>query len=149
MKKKERIRENYSPLLDGELSDEEREAIEADLAEEADLLRELDGLRRTEISVRSLVFRSSASAEMNSTSASEEFLLMPFPGRPLSSLRGLPERPILVRPPLKATRAGAIPIRELTGGRKPACALWRHCPENGQRRPDDRPGSARQEFTVW
>lgn len=46
MAKEERIRDAFSPLLDGELPGEEREAVEADLAQDAELLRELDELRR-------------------------------------------------------------------------------------------------------
>jgi hypothetical protein len=54
MKKEDRIRDAYSPLLDGELSDEEREAIEEELAGEADLLRELEGLRQVDRAYRGL-----------------------------------------------------------------------------------------------
>lgn len=48
MAKEERIRDAFSPLLDGELPAEEREAVEADLALDAELLRELDDLRRVD-----------------------------------------------------------------------------------------------------
>lgn len=43
---RDRIREEFSPLLDGELTPEERAAVEHDLAQDSDLLRELEGIKR-------------------------------------------------------------------------------------------------------
>jgi hypothetical protein len=50
----EHIRDEFSPLLDGELSAEERAAIEARLAGDADLLRELEALKRVDQLYRSM-----------------------------------------------------------------------------------------------
>ncbi len=50
----EEIREEFSPLLDGELPPEQREIVEARLAEDADLLRELEGLKRVDDLFRKL-----------------------------------------------------------------------------------------------
>ena len=47
-KNRDKTREEFSPLLDGELTPEERAAIEAELAEDADLLRELESLKRVD-----------------------------------------------------------------------------------------------------
>ena len=48
------IRDQFSPLLDGELSSEERARVEAALARDADLLRELDALKRVDDLYRAL-----------------------------------------------------------------------------------------------
>ncbi len=48
------MREDYSPLLDGELSPERRAAIEARLAESAEELREFEALRRVDELFRAL-----------------------------------------------------------------------------------------------
>ena len=45
---RDKIRERFSPLLDGELSPEERAEVEAALSEDAELLRELDALKRVD-----------------------------------------------------------------------------------------------------
>ncbi|MCC6696462.1 MAG: zf-HC2 domain-containing protein [Candidatus Hydrogenedentes bacterium] len=45
---RDEIRERFSPLLDGELSPEERAEVEAALAQDAELLRELDSLKRVD-----------------------------------------------------------------------------------------------------
>lgn len=45
---RDEIRERFSPLLDGELSPEERAEVEAALSEDAELLRELDALKRVD-----------------------------------------------------------------------------------------------------
>ncbi len=45
---REEIREQFSPILDDELSPDERAAIEADLAQDAELLRELHSLKRVD-----------------------------------------------------------------------------------------------------
>jgi anti-sigma factor RsiW len=54
MKRHERIRDAFSPLLDGEMTEEEREAIEEELAEESELLRELEGLRQVDALYRAM-----------------------------------------------------------------------------------------------
>lgn len=51
---KDDIREQFSPLLDGELTAEERLDVESQLALESDLLRELDGLKRVDDLYRGL-----------------------------------------------------------------------------------------------
>jgi hypothetical protein len=48
------IREQFSPLLDGELTQEERLDVEAALAEDAELLRELGSLKRVDSLFRKL-----------------------------------------------------------------------------------------------
>lgn len=48
------VREEFSALLDGELSLDEREAVEAHLAECSDCLRLLDGLKRVDTAYRKL-----------------------------------------------------------------------------------------------
>ncbi len=45
---RDEIRERFSPLLDGELSPEERAEVEAALSDDAELLRELDALKRVD-----------------------------------------------------------------------------------------------------
>jgi len=45
---RDEIRDRFSPLLDGELSPEERAEVEAALSEDAELLRELDALKRVD-----------------------------------------------------------------------------------------------------
>ncbi|MFA6239640.1 MAG: hypothetical protein WC655_01850 [Candidatus Hydrogenedentales bacterium] len=45
---REEIREQFSPILDDELTPDERAAIEADLAQDAELLRELHSLKRVD-----------------------------------------------------------------------------------------------------
>jgi len=45
---REEIREQFSPILDDELTPDERSAIEADLAQDAELLRELHSLKRVD-----------------------------------------------------------------------------------------------------
>jgi hypothetical protein len=51
---RDEIRDKFSPLLDGELSPEERAEVEQALSEDADLLRELDGLKRVDDLYRAL-----------------------------------------------------------------------------------------------
>jgi anti-sigma factor RsiW len=48
------IRDEFSPLLDGELAPDERAAVEQKLADDAELLRELDGLRKVDELYRQL-----------------------------------------------------------------------------------------------
>jgi len=48
MKNKDDIRDQFSPLLDGELSPEERASVEAALSDDAELLRELDSMKRVD-----------------------------------------------------------------------------------------------------
>ena len=48
------IRDEFSPLLDDELSAEARDAVEAELAQDSSLLRELDALRKVDRVYRSL-----------------------------------------------------------------------------------------------
>lgn len=55
---KDEIREEFSPLLDGELSDEERAALQKRLGEDAEALRELDGLKRVDALYRGLARKS-------------------------------------------------------------------------------------------
>lgn len=54
MKNRDDIRDQFSPLLDGELSPEERARVEAALSEDAELLRELDSLKRVDDLYRAL-----------------------------------------------------------------------------------------------
>ena len=54
MKNRDDIRDQFSPLLDGELSPEERAAMEAVLSGDAELLRELDSLKRVDDLYRAL-----------------------------------------------------------------------------------------------
>ena len=51
---KDRIRDEFSPLLDGELAPDERAELEQNLAEDAGLLWELDGLRKVDELYRQL-----------------------------------------------------------------------------------------------
>ncbi|MCC6797624.1 MAG: zf-HC2 domain-containing protein [Candidatus Hydrogenedentes bacterium] len=48
MNNKDDIRDQFSPLLDGELSPEERASVEAALSDDAELLRELDSMKRVD-----------------------------------------------------------------------------------------------------
>lgn len=48
MNNKDDIRDQFSPLLDGELSPEERASVEAALSHDAELLRELDAMKRVD-----------------------------------------------------------------------------------------------------
>lgn len=48
MNNKDDIRDQFSPLLDGELSPEERASVEASLSHDAELLRELDAMKRVD-----------------------------------------------------------------------------------------------------
>ena len=54
MKNRDDIRDQFSPLLDGELTPDERAAVEAALSEDAELLRELDALKRMDDLYRAL-----------------------------------------------------------------------------------------------
>lgn len=54
MTNRDDIREQFSPLLDGELSPEERAVVEAALSDDAELLRELDSLKRVDDLFRAL-----------------------------------------------------------------------------------------------
>lgn len=51
---KDKIRDEFSPLLDGELPPEQREAVERELAGDAELLRELETLKRVDALYRGL-----------------------------------------------------------------------------------------------
>ena len=50
----EKVRDEFSALLDGELSYDERETVESHLSSCSDCLRELDGLKRVDIAYRAL-----------------------------------------------------------------------------------------------
>ncbi|GMW01810.1 MAG: hypothetical protein AMXMBFR84_29470 [Candidatus Hydrogenedentota bacterium] len=52
--KQDELREQFSPLLDDELDVEEREALEAALAQDSALLRDLDGYKRVDALYRAL-----------------------------------------------------------------------------------------------
>ena len=45
---RDELRDQFSPLLDEELSPDERAVVEAELAEDAELLRELDSIKRVD-----------------------------------------------------------------------------------------------------
>ncbi|HRK35215.1 MAG TPA: hypothetical protein PLJ47_11530, partial [Candidatus Hydrogenedentes bacterium] len=51
---RDEIRDQFSPLLDGELAADERAEIEAMLSQDAELLRELDSLKRVDDLYRAL-----------------------------------------------------------------------------------------------
>lgn len=51
---RDKIREQFGALLDGELLPEEREAVESALAQDSELLRELDALKRVDDLYRSM-----------------------------------------------------------------------------------------------
>lgn len=51
---RDELRDTFSPLLDGELSPDERAEIESQLAQDAELLRELDSLKRVNDLYRSM-----------------------------------------------------------------------------------------------
>jgi len=57
------IRDEFSPLLDDELSPEARDTVETKLAQDADLLRELDAMRKVDALYRGLP-RASAPEDM-------------------------------------------------------------------------------------
>jgi hypothetical protein len=63
MSDREDIRDEFSPLLDDELSPDARDAVETALAQDAELLRELDRLRKVDELYRS-VPRASAPADL-------------------------------------------------------------------------------------
>lgn len=78
----EDVREQFSPLLDDELSPEERLDVEAVLSQDAALLRELDGLKRTDILYRQLPRQAAPDDLEQRVRAAVAPKLFRFPGRP-------------------------------------------------------------------
>lgn len=87
---RDEIRDKFSPLLDGELSPEERAEVEQALSEDADLLRELDGLKRVDDLYRALPRAAAPNGFENSVKARLRSNVRPFSTTPWHLRRLVP-----------------------------------------------------------